>query len=153
MILVINEWIFHDLLGENGPVRFRETAEFVVKLSRSNDTVVMPNEDRWRRKARELRESAIPLHREAGRLFVDLFWDSTRSILLLSEHIPPVPQSAYDWAPSEDVYLVEACVAANADLLVTTDETLFDSVRENGAVECQMRDNFLSGYNPTGSNN
>ena len=31
MILVLNEWIFHDLLCENGPSTFKETADFVVQ--------------------------------------------------------------------------------------------------------------------------
>ena len=82
-----------------------------------------------------------------------LFTDSTRCIRLEPDDVPSAPQGVYDWAPPEDVYLIEACVAASADLLVTTDETLFDSVRENGVVQCRRRDDFLSGYDPTGSSN
>ena len=152
MILVLNEWIFHDLLGENGPVMFRETAEFVVMLNRSSDIVVMPTEERWRSKANQLWGVATPIQREVGRLLLYLFADSTRCIRLEPDDIPSAAQSAYDWAPSEDVYLIESCVAAGADLLVTTDETLFDSVRERGVVQCQMRGDFLSGYNPTNAN-
>ena len=73
MILVINEWIFEDLNGENSPDKFKEAAEFVVRLNRSQYKVVMPVERRWREKANRARVSANPMHREAGRLFVDLF--------------------------------------------------------------------------------
>ena len=54
MILVLNEWVFHDLLGENGPDAFRQTATFIAKLNDSNDKLVMPTEERWRGKAYQL---------------------------------------------------------------------------------------------------
>ena len=146
MILVINEWIFEDLVGENGLDKFKETAEFVVKLNYSEDTLVMPVEQRWRDKANRARTAADPMNREAGRLFVDLFWDLSRGIILNPDDIPQVPQGLYDWAPRKDVYLIEAYVASNADLLVTTDETLFDKVSEQGQFTCQMRDDFLAGH-------
>ena len=150
MILVINEWIFEDLTGENGLDKFKETARFVLNLNRSKDMVVMPVKPRWREKANRARTASNPMHREAGRLFVDLFWDSTRGIILNPDDIPAAPQSAYDWAPSEDVYLIQTYIASNADLLVTTDETLFQAVAEHGQFTCRMRDEFLSSCEATG---
>ena len=149
MILVINEWIFHDLLGENGPQRFRQTAEFVLKLDKSSDVVVMPTEERWRVKANQLWGLASPIEREIGRLLLNMFVDSSRCIRLEPDDIPTSPEGAYDWAPSEDVYLIEAYVASEADLLVTTDETLFGRVAEQGQFNCRMRDDFLADYDPT----
>ena len=149
MILVINEWIFHDLLGENGEGRFRETARFVVELDRSADTLVMPIEERWRAKANQLWGMANPIERQVGRLLLNLFLDSNRCIRLESDEVPETSRSEYDWAPPEDVYLIEAYVASNADLLITTDEKLFDRVAQHGQFNCQMRDDFLSGYGPT----
>ena len=146
MILVINEWIFEDLIGENGQDRFKETAEFVVKLSSSDDKLVMPVEQRWREKANRARTVADPIQRTAGRLFVDLFWDQTRGIIVNPDDIPVTPEGTYDWAPEEDVYLIEAYDASNADLLVTTDETLFDKVTGYGQFNCQMRNDFLAWY-------
>ena len=150
MILVINEWIFDDLNGANGPDRFKETARFVLRLNSSGDTVVMPVEQRWRDKASRARTAADPMHREAGRLFVDLFWDLSRSIVLNPDDIPQAPEREYDWAPEEDVYLIEAYVATKADLLVTTDETLFDKIVEHGRFACRLRDEFLSTYGTGG---
>ena len=149
MILVINEWIFHDLLSDIGSDKFRATAEFVLKLNDSKDMVVIPNEDRWKNKADELWGAHNLLQRQAGRLFLDLFWDSIRSIRFLPENTPAASPSYYDWVPSKDVYLIEACEATKADLLVTTDQTLFDRVTERGVVACRMRDDFLSNYQPT----
>ena len=45
MVLIINEWIFHDLLGENGPEAFEATRGFVKRLFHSTDWIVAPNLD------------------------------------------------------------------------------------------------------------
>ena len=42
MILVLNEWVFHDLLFDNGDPAFRETARFLVALQTSEDVLVIP---------------------------------------------------------------------------------------------------------------
>ena len=146
MILVINEWIFHDLLSENGADKFRETAEFVVNLVGTNDRLVIPNEERWKRKAYQLMTDTNPRQREVSKLFHRLVRDSSRSIYLLSDDTSSPPHIPYDWVPSKDIYLIEACDATNADLLVTTDQTLFDRVTERRVVACQMRDDFLATY-------
>lgn len=146
MILVINEWIFHDLLGENGPAAYRETEDFVKKLFQSTDWIVMPIEQRWKRKAYQLMTSETPELRQVSQLFHSLLRDSNRCIILDPDYIPATPQDAYDWAPSEDIYLIEAYVAAGADLLVTTDETLNQAIAEHGQFACQLRDEFLPAY-------
>ena len=149
MILVINEWIFEDLTGENGQGKFKEAAEFVVKLNRSDDKVVVPVELRWREKANRARTAADPMRREAGRLFVDLFWDLSKGVILNADDIPVTTEDEYDWAPPEDVYLIEAYAASSADLLVTTDVPLFEAIAEYEQFTCQMRDDFISAYGST----
>ena len=66
MLLVINELIFHDLLMDNGPVAFKETEGFVKRLFGSDDRIVMPDEDRWKRKAYQLMTEFKP-RAEAGK--------------------------------------------------------------------------------------
>ena len=152
MILVLNEWIFHDLLGENGMQSFRSSAEFLVKLDRSDDRIVMPSEERWRAKAYQLMTATSPAQRELSKLMHSLLRDTERCIRLDNVDMPEHSLISYDWAPSEDVYLLEAYVASKADLLVTTDETLFQAIAEHGEFNCQMRDDFLSSYGSSGEN-
>ena len=108
--------------------------------------VVMPTEERWRGKAYQLMTATSPAQRQVSKLLHSLLRNTDRCIHLLPTDIPVVPQTFYDWAPTEDVYLIEAYVASNADLLVTTDETLFDKVSEQGQFASKMRDDFLAGY-------
>ena len=150
MILVINEWIFHDLLGENGPVAYEATADFLKRLFQSDNWIVLPHEQRWRSKAYQLMSSTAPRLRQISQLFHRLLRDSGRCIIVNLDDIPRTHEATYNWAPEEDVYLIEAYVAASAGLIVTTDEKLFDKVAEHGQFNCQMRNDFLAGYGSLG---
>jgi len=146
VILVINEWLFHDLLLDNGTGAFRETSAFVKRLFFSRDTVVMPAEDRWKGKAYQLMTDTRPSQREISKLLHSILRDPDRCLIVSSPDSQETSQASYDWAPSEDVYLLEAYDASNADLLVTTDETLFQAIFEHGRFACRLRDEFLPTY-------
>ena len=146
MILVINEWMFDELLRENGEGAFRETADFVRKLNCSGDKLVVPNKDRWKRKAYRLMTLPDPSQRLASQLLQRILRDSSRSIHIHPDDVAAVPQGTFNWAPSEDVYLLEAYEASGANSLVTSDEKLFQAITEHGQFTCRLRDEFLSNY-------
>ena len=146
MILVLNEWLFHDLLFENGDPAFQETARFLVAFGESEDILVIPAEERWKRKAFQLMTMSDTRRRVVSRLLRSLMLDADRAIQIQPEEDPPLPQDLLDRLPSEDVYLVLAYVSAGADLLITTDRGLFCAIGEHCNVHCQMRDEFLPGY-------
>ena len=146
MILVLNEWIFHDLLLENGESDFLETARFLVALTESEDTLVIPAEQRWLHKALQLRTTPDPRRKEFHQLLLSLIRDADRTIVIQPEDAPAIPQEFLERLPRKDVYLVEAYISAGADLLITTDHGLFRSIHENDDVNRRMRDDFLPGY-------
>ena len=146
MILVLNEWVFHDLLFENGDPVFQETARFLVAFRESEDVLVIPAEDRWKRKAHQLMTMSDTRRRLVSKLLRSLILDADRTIRIQPEEDPPVPQDLLDRLPSEDVYLVLAYVSAGADLLITTDQKLFCAIDEHDDVNCRMRKDFLPWY-------
>ena len=146
MILVLNEWVFHDLLFENGDPAFGETARFLVALQESEDVLVVPGEERWNRKAFQLMTMSDTRQRLISRLLHSLLRDSNRTICIQPEESPPIPQELLDRLPREDIYLVQAYVAAGADLLITTDQGLYCAIREHDDVNCRMREDFLAEY-------
>lgn len=80
----------------------------------------------------------------ASKAFHSLLRDSEKAIW---QHTTPViPEELLSKLPKEDVYLVSAYLSVGADLLVTTDHGLFDSLVNTELVSCQMRDEFLSSY-------
>ena len=150
MILVLNEWVFHDLLFENEGPAFQETAQFLVDFAESEDVLVIPAEQRWNRKAFQLMTMTDTRIRLVSRLLHSLMRDSDRTIRIQPEADPPVPQELLHRLPSEDVYLVLAYVSAGADLLITTDRGLFCSIGEHDDVNCRMREDFLLWYTTPG---
>ena len=146
MILVLNEWLFHDLWGENGNSAFQETARFLVAFAESEDILVIPAEERWKRKAHQLMTMSDTRRRLVSRLLRSLMLDTDRAIQIQPEADPPFPRELRDRLPCEDVYLVLAYVSASADLLITTDRGLFCAIGEHDDVNCRMRDDFLPGY-------
>ena len=150
MILVLNEWVFHDLLFENDDPAFQETAQFLVAFGEFEDVLVIPNEERWKRKAFQLMTMSDIRQRAVSKLLHNLMLDADRTIRIQPEADPPVPQEFLDRLPSEDVYLVLAYVSAGADLLITTDRGLFCSIGEHDDVNCRMREDFLLWYTTPG---
>ena len=146
MILVLNEWVFHDLLFENGDLAFRETARFLVALQGSEDILVIPAEERWNRKAFQLMTMSDTRQRLVSRLPHSLLRDSNRTIRIQPVEAPLVPRELLDRLPGEDVYLVQAYVAAGADLLITTDQGLYCAIGDHDGVNCRMREDFLADY-------
>lgn len=146
MILVLNEWVFHDLLLDNGDAAFQETAKFLIAFRDSEDILVIPAEERWKRKAFQLMTMSDVRQRLVSRLLHGLLRDADRTIHIQPEENPPIPQDLLDRLPCEDVYLVRAYVAAGADLLITTDQGLSSAIGEHDDVNCRMREQLLAEY-------
>ena len=146
MILVLNEWVFHDLLLENGPDAFRETAGFLLAFKSSEDKLVVPSEERWNGKAHQLMSMTDPLRRQVSQLFHSLLRDPARSIRVNTDEMTYEHRESYYWVPSEDTYLVLAYDATGADALITTDHGLAQAVDEHDGVHYRMRDDFLLKY-------
>lgn len=146
MLLVLDEWLFHDLLNENGAVAFQETAEFTIALERSADRLVVPDEPRWLEKAYRLMTRSDPRQRLVSQLLHRLLLDPKRAVRIRGDAMPSHFAGLTSRVPGEDIYLVVAYMIAGADLLVTTDEGLFDSLVDEENIGCQMRGEFLTQY-------
>ena len=146
MIIVLNEWIFHDLWGENGERRQGKTAQFLVALVQTADIIVVPNEPRWTGKANRLMRFSDARRRAISKVFRSLYDDSERALRVLPEGEGDIPGELLNQLPGEDVYLVSAYLSANADVLVTTDDDLYEALADSDLVTCRMRDGFLAGY-------
>ena len=144
MILVLNEWIFHDLRGENGKGRQIETLRFLHAFRYSGDMIVIPSEKRWKDKAFSLMRQGDSRLIAISKLLHSLLLNTDKAAP--QSATPEIPTDLLGRLPEEDVYLVSAYIAAGADKLVTTDQGLFDSVADSKVVSCQMRDDFGIGY-------
>ena len=112
MLIVLNEWVFHDLWGENGETTQRETAQFLIEFVQSDDGLVVPNEIRWTSKANRLMEFTDARRRVISKVFRSLYDDSDRALRVRSEGTDAIPNELLTRPPEEDVYLVSAYLSA-----------------------------------------
>lgn len=143
-VLCLDEWLFHDLFGENGKERQKEAVLLLKRIVEQCDRLVVPQKSPWAQKAYHLFRAAgsSPVLRKAARLLSQGFLHNLSKGLLTSPSGPdPDPR-----IPEADRYLVRAALAAGATLLVTTDGELLEALRETGLLPTQERDAFLKTY-------
>ena len=134
MIIVLNEWVFHDLLGDNGHERRRQTRAFMDAFESSGDKLVIPNEDRWTGKAKRLMLRQEAEGKAIGKLIHRIIWNPELAIRFETD-AALVPDDLLRETPRKDVYLVEAYLHG-----------LHGALADFGVVECLLRDDFLAGY-------
>ena len=133
MIVVLNEWIFHDLLGENGEDDQRRTAAFLNAFRASNDKLVWPTDSHWVQKAYLLMRRSDVRLRSTAKQFHSLIRNSDRVLQVGMQRVD-VPEELRGSLPADDAYLVEAYIAAGADVLVTTDHGLHEALSDSESV-------------------
>ena len=146
MLLLLNEWVFEDLLGENGVDVFTETGMFLNAFYHSDDRLVIPSEKRWNDKAFRLMNMTAPQQRLLSKLFHSLKRDSTRAVHVKAEELPSISRELQENTPPEDLYLVLAYISSAADLIVTTDEKLHAALSLHDGINSQLRGDFLASY-------
>jgi len=146
MLIVLNEWVFHDLRGDNGPLRQSGAEDLLSALRVSTDRIVVPDESPWTSKAYQMMKLSDPRRKLSSQSLFGLCVDSNRALRVPTEGVEAIPEELLSQLPEEDVYLVSAYLSANADVLVTTDIPLYESLAGSELVECQMRDDFLADY-------
>jgi len=147
-MLVINEWLFHDATGENGQSAQRETEHFLRQLAQSEDKFAVLWGSPWIEKSYDLMTHNDIGVESLSILIQSLIWTLDKCLVLQPEFIEAteIPQNAIAAAPEEDIYLIQTYFAANADLLITTDEGLYDAFEARQDVEVIYRDTFLNDY-------
>ena len=144
---VINEWLWADLSGGNGPQRQREAFNVIDKLPKSHHQIVVIEGSPFDQKAWNLCKSTNPMlvQRIAGAYVANLRQDSDRCLLLRPSALPNLPQQLASATNIDDHYLVQAELAVTGAILVTTDGDLCQAVKQAG-LACISREQFLSTY-------
>lgn len=144
--LVLDEWLWADLEGDNGPDRQRESFRFLEAVSEFCDIIVFPRGTEFARKFHALCRKAGSDHRLPGivRYFSQRFLVNSSKAEQL-ELISPQQLEPVANVKPDDLYLVLTFRQSNADLLVTTDEPLIAALRERG-LPVVHRDDFLREY-------
>jgi hypothetical protein len=147
--LTIDEWFYH-WFGESDAVKVKLVTTFFEKLLEVCDRIVIKRGSNQARKFYELVEKSVmfpPSGRDAVKVLMANFYRFDK-IVILTE-VTLLAEELVKRVPRKDVYLVEACLASNEKIIVTTDGTLFqnliDTYPELG-IRVFMAEDFIQQY-------
>jgi hypothetical protein len=145
--IIVNEWIFHDIRGDNG-LEAQDRAElFLEALLKGRDQIVVLRESRWTQKAWSLwkeRDARVQLLSKL--LYLGILIDLLKCWYLNPDEVGPLPADLAEQVPADDVYLFQAALAGGARTIVTTDERLIEMVgaAHHHGIQIRVRDEFVA---------
>jgi len=143
----LNEWILHDLGGDNGQQLQTESFGFLQALIQKPDRIAVLIGSPWVVKAYRLMKHHHPLVLQIGKLLhLSVLLDNDKCLQLTSLDLAPLPDELNVLDLKNDKYLFDLYYSANADLIVTSDMRLIDKVKHVEGVRLVLRDDFLKDY-------
>jgi hypothetical protein len=145
-VFVINEWLWADLSGDNGRDHQLQTVRLIENLVVSDHKVVVIEGSQFDRKAWNLCKSANSLVIQAVVAFVlNIRQNSDRCQILKPEVVAALPDELAAATKPDDHYLIQAQLAVNGAIVVTTDAPLRGALVATG-LPCISREEFLASY-------
>lgn len=146
--MVIDEWLWSDLAGENGVDKQRETFQFLEAVFIKCDRIVTVRGSQFTAKFYALsRDSTLgDPRRKIVKFFKDQFLHNPdKSQLFNGNELKELPAEIAEQVNLDDQYLVRAYLTSTADVLVTTDNSLRETLDRNG-ICCRAREDFVPDY-------
>jgi len=146
-LIVLNEWLLHDLRGDNGRDFQSQSFEFLQALIQKPDRIAVLRASPWVTKAYNLMKHHDPLVLEIAKLLhKGILLDLSKCLQLNRHDLIPLPVALQHIELKEDKYLFDLCHSANADLIVTSDTRLIEKVALIEEIRLALRQEFLSEY-------
>jgi len=146
---VINEWLLHDLRGDNGEQAQIESIKFLETLKERCDRIAVLRGSPWMMKAYELMKYYHPFIRGFSKyLHQAILRDPKKCHLLDGNDVVAISEDLRNQIPTEDVYLIQIYCSVNATALITTDEKLYTGVSNASEVHInvKLKPDFLKDY-------
>lgn len=145
---ILDEWLWADLGGENGPERQRESFRLLEAIHGRCDRIVIVEESPFARKFWSLARQAGPgdPRRKPVKLFkLGFLLNSEKADMFHAGSAHPPEEDLEEPVNPDDRYLVRALRVSRADALVTTDGRLIELLRP-GNLPVRHRDEFVADY-------
>jgi len=145
--LVVDEWLWADLKGENQLERQRETFAFLLQVFKRCDQLVTVVGSKFMEKFWRLAKDASTVElRKIVKVFKDHFFLNSNKLQQYQEYqLRPFPEEMRGRVKEDDQYLVRVYLTANADVLITTDNPLIATLNAHDILS-RARDEFLREY-------
>jgi hypothetical protein len=145
-IFVVNEWLWADLSGANGPQPQCEAFGFIERFPATQHRIVIIEGSAFDHKAWALCKSSNPIVQRIAAFYVTAVrQDRDRCLILPAESVNPLPADLAATIKPDDRYLAEAQLSVPESILVTTDNPLREALGRAG-LESISREEFLRAY-------
>lgn len=143
--LVIDEWLWSDLSGENSAESQVESFEFIQAIYNKCDRIVTVKGSKFNQKTFDLCKHTDVRRREIAKYYRNNFlFNSKKFVNLEQSSLKPVPEHISKVTKEDDHYLIQAYLTVEASVIVTTDNPLKTEV--NNDINCQLRNEFVPSY-------
>jgi hypothetical protein len=143
--IVIDEWLWSDLSGDNSTEAQREAFEFIQAIYDKCDRIVTVKGSQFYQKALIFWKYTDINRRKISKYYMGRFLhNSHKSVNLEESSLKPIPVHISEATKKDDHYLIQAYLTTEASVIVTTDNPLKDAI--NNDINCQHRDEFIASY-------
>ncbi|GBC97100.1 hypothetical protein HRbin16_02920 [bacterium HR16] len=140
---IVDEWLWHDLNGENGDEKRAEAFAFVEKVLHKCDMIVSLKQSPFEQKFFQLCQRTDVVTRRIVRFFrMQILQNQQKYRTYAEADCPPLPDESA--VKTDDVYLVRLGLGGYGTV-VTTDNPLLQRLQEMN-VPCIHRDTLLKQY-------
>lgn len=145
--LVLNEWLWSDLHGENTAEKKRESLQLLLSIRDRPDRIIVVEDSQFARKAWRVSADARDVEQRAAiRIFkASYLSDPGKCLLLDPRTLPQVPAELVGRCNPDDHYLVQAQEAVPGSIVITTDQNLIETLTACGR-PCHHRDSWIAQY-------
>jgi hypothetical protein len=149
-LIIIDEWLFHDLLAENGDEKQNNAFLFLFKFLKKPDKIVIlrgsPFEAKMFRFIKES-EKDTALNVISKLFHKAIIPNSSKTLFLNREDLKPIPLKLLKLIPEDDIYLFQIHLTVKGSFILTSDGRWPTKLVQNKAVKVLMKDPFLKKYN------
>lgn len=142
-IFILNEWIWADLGGRNGPEKQQQAILFLEQFIRSNHQILLLKNSSFDKKAWDLCSSENTTIKSIAKLFVLQVRNNLDHCVIIEKKLEIIiPAELMEEIKPDDHYLVETYYNFPEATIITTDRPLLSILRKN-KIPSQTRDQFL----------
>ncbi len=149
--IVLDEWLIHDLLGENTRDAQDKAHRFLTAIRQKCDHIAVITGSNWMKKAYGLMRESSPLLRKLSKqLHLDILLDPDKCILLGDQNVKPLSTDLRELVSEDKAYLVATYISAKGSVFITANEGLYNDLRSTRSeihdINAMLKDEFMEGY-------
>ncbi|MCL4557980.1 MAG: hypothetical protein M1491_05020 [Deltaproteobacteria bacterium] len=143
--IIIDEWLWSDLSGENGEQKLKETFLFLDCLYKKCDKVATIRGSKYEEKFFNFCKHSDNISRKIIKYYKDcIFYNSQKYIAAAEEECQQFAEDDLSNVKDDDRYLVKLCFKLHCTF-ITTDKPLLNTLKAQ-KIQCEHRDSFLEEY-------